>query len=88
MSKPHRTIPTYPIYVTAFEGGVLLSLLWKHRKKVPNVVKQLLLLDKRLKEEAGVKVKKLPGNKIMLKDKDGNVIIRERYPWDDYTLQE
>jgi len=78
----HKTLPKYPIYVTSFEGGTLLGILWKYRKKVPNVVKQLLLLQDRLRREAGVEIKELGGDVIMLKDKMGNVVIRKKYPWE------
>jgi len=74
----------YPIYVNAFESGVLTSVIWRSGEKetLKEVLKQLLDLYKKFREEAGVKVTELGNGLIMLRDKDGNVIIRTKYEWE------
>ncbi|GAI02025.1 unnamed protein product [marine sediment metagenome] len=39
-------------------------------------------LKKQVEEEAGVKKEVIPGGRLKITDRDGNVIIREPYPWE------
>ena len=77
-------LPKYPIYVNAFEAGVLTAVISRSDKKdaLKEVFNQLLQLHKKFREEAGVKVTDLGNNLIKLEDKFGNVIIREKYEWE------
>ena len=47
-----------------------------------SVYEQLVALKKQVEEEAGVTKEVLPGGMLKLSDKDGNVIIREPYPFE------
>jgi len=46
------------------------------------VWEQLIAFKKQVEEEAGVKKEVLPGGMLKITDKDGNVIIREPYPFE------
>jgi hypothetical protein len=76
--------PKYPIYVNALEAGVLTAVISMSDKKEPLrfVFDQLLELQKKFREEAGVKVTELANGLVKLEDKDGNVIIRNKYEWE------
>jgi len=39
-------------------------------------------MQKKFREEAGVKVTELANGLVKLEDKDGNVIIRNKYKWE------
>lgn len=73
----------YPINVNAFEGGVLLPTIWdsKNREALKDVFDQLLVLQKKMREEAGVKIEDR-GESIVMVDKDGTEIIRPKYEWE------
>ena len=75
----------YPIYVNAFEGGVLMSLIFDSDKRdvLRSVFKQLLDLYKKLREVAGVTETDLGNGYIMLRDKYGNAFIRQKYEWEE-----
>ena len=77
-------LPKYPIYVNAFEAGVLTAVIWNSDEKetLKSVFNQLLELGKKFREEAGVKATELANGMIKLEDKYGNVIIRKRYEWE------
>ena len=74
----------YPIYVNAFEAGVLTAVISTSDKKeeLKEVFRQLLNLHKKFREEAGVKETDLGDDLIRLEDKYGNVIIRKKYEWE------
>ena len=74
----------YPIYVNAFEAGILTAVISTSDKKeeLKEVFRQLLNLHKKFREEAGVKETDLGDNLIRLEDKYGNVIIRKKYEWE------
>ena len=74
------------IKVNAFEGGCLMGLIMqaedRTRPALDDVWKQLVALKKAAEEEAGVTKEVVPGGMIRIKDKDGNVIIRQPYPYE------
>ncbi|GAH42002.1 unnamed protein product, partial [marine sediment metagenome] len=65
----------YPINVNALEGGVLMATVWesKNRETLKAVFDQLLDLQKKMREEAGVKIEDY-GESITMVDKDGTTI--------------
>ena len=88
MSKPKKyassELPKYPIYVNAFEIGVLVSMIWRSQNKdaLENVFKQLMDLVDRFRKQAGVKVQYLGKGVVKMTDKSGNTVIREMYDWE------
>jgi len=76
----------YTIKFTSFELGILTALIMQSDEKTQQALKpvweQLIALKKRFEEEAGVKKEVLRGGRLKITDKDGNVIIREPYPWE------
>jgi len=74
----------YPIYVNAFEAGVLTAVISTSDKKeaLKEVFRQLIDLHRRFREEAGVKVTDLGGDLVKLEDRYGNIIIRRKYEWE------
>jgi len=86
MSEPKYPIygEKYPIYVDAFEAGVLTAVISTSDKKdaLKEVFRQLLDLHRKFREEADVKETDLGGGLIKLEDKYGNVIIRKKYEWE------
>lgn len=91
--KKHPPIPLrplrYPIHVNSFEGGLLQSVIWgSGYTELQPVFDQLLALQKRLREEAGVKETDLGNGMVGLKDMDGTKVMRQRYPWEkDSTIR-
>ena len=75
----------YPIYVNAFEAGLLTALIFNSDKKdfLKNVFNQLLDLSKKFREAAGVTVTDLGNGYVMLADRYGNAVIRQKYEWED-----
>lgn len=77
---------TQTLKVNAFEGGCLMGLIMQAedqaRLSLDDVWKQLVVLIKAAEEEAGVTKEILPGGMIRKQDKDGNVIIRQPYPYE------
>ena len=73
----------YPINVNAFESGVLMATVWesKNREALKAVFDQLLDLQKKMRDEAGVKIEDR-GEIIVMVDKDGTEIIRPKYEWE------
>jgi len=82
---PLDNLKKHPIYVNAFEGAVLMRLIFDSDKRdaLRGVFKQLLDLYKKLREEAGVTETDLGNGYIMLRDKDGTTIIRKKYEWEE-----
>lgn len=76
----------YLIKMNALEFGVLFGLIMlapdHSRKHLDNVWKQLVVLKKQAEEKAGVTKEIIPGGMIKSLDKDGNVIIRQPYPYE------
>lgn len=76
----------YTIKFNGYELGVLTSVILglddRARQLLKPVWEQLIALKKQLEEEAGVKKEVLPGGMLKITDTDGNVIIREPYPWE------
>lgn len=74
------------IHVNGFEGGVLMGLIMQAEDRpwqaLDGVWKQLVALKKAAEAEAGVTKEILPGGMIRCTDKQGNVIIREPYPYE------
>ena len=72
--------------INGFEGGVLMGLIMQAedqpRLALDNVWKQLVALKKKAEREAGVEKEMLPGGMIRIRDKDGNVITREPFPYE------
>ncbi len=76
----------YTIKLNGYEAGVLFGIIIqlddKNRQRLKSVYEQLVALKKQAEEEAGVTKEVLPGGILKLSDKDGNVIIREPYPFE------
>jgi len=76
----------YSIKLNSFELGVLTGVIMqldeKNQRALKPVSEQLIALKKQFEEEAGVKKEVLPGGVLRITDRDGNVIIREPYPWE------
>jgi len=76
----------FTLSVNAFEAGVLHGTLMQQeehqRPLLSRVEKQLVELKRQIEQEFGVKKEILPGGKLRITDRAGNVIIREPYPWE------
>jgi len=76
----------YTIKLNSFELGVLSGVIMQSDERTQTALKpvweQLIALKKQFEEEAGVKKEVLPGGKLKISDRDGNVIIREPFPWE------
>lgn len=76
----------YTIKLNAFECGVLMGVMMqpdeRKQQALKSVWKQLVAIKKQCEEEAGVRKEVLPGGMLKMTDKDGNVIIREPYPFE------
>lgn len=89
---PLDNLKKRPIYVNAFEAGILMGLILNSDKKdtLRDVFKQLLDLSKKFQEEAGVTVTDLGGTVtdlgngyVMFTDWYGNTFIRQKYEWEE-----
>lgn len=81
--------PKYPIHINAFEAGMLTSMIYDYCQKRPDkalylqgVFDQLRKLQEEFRKKAGSKIEDLGNNMIRITDGDGDVITRERYPWE------
>jgi len=76
----------YTIKLNSFECGVLMGVISqlddRQRQALKPVYEQLLALKKQIEEEEGVKKEVIPGGRLKITDRDGNVIIRAPYPWE------
>lgn len=76
----------YALSVNPFESGVLMGVIMKAeshiRDSLSGVYKQLLDMKKEIEQAEGVTKQVLPGGMLKISDADGNVIIREPYPWE------
>ena len=74
----------YTLTMNGFEAGVLFGMVMTadepRRRALDRVWKQLVDLKIAAEEEAGVQKEMLPGGKIRLTDRDGNVFVREPFP--------
>ncbi len=75
------------INLNAFESAYLLAFIYRAKndrdsKVLRNVLDQLQSIEWKIKEDAGVKVEKLPNGLVKLTDKYGNMIIRTPYEWE------
>lgn len=72
--------------VTPFQAGVLMGLIMQagdsSRRALDSVWEQLVEGKKRAEREAGVTKEMLPGGRLRITDKDGNVIVRQPYPYE------
>lgn len=71
-----------PVRMSSYELGFMTSLIADHRHKVPEVWKQLMNMLNKFREDGGVKMTELGNGIVQLKDKDGTIIIREKYEWE------
>jgi len=87
MKAVDRKMKKYPIYVNSFEAGLLTGIIGQLEpdKKGPlkQVFDQLLNLGKKFREESGVTVTGLGNDVVQLRDRDGKVIIRQKYDWEE-----
>ncbi len=76
----------YSIKLNSFESGVLMGVIMqlddKDQRALRGVWEQLVEFKKQAEEEAGVKKEVLPGGMLRITDRDGNVIIRQPYPFE------
>jgi len=75
----------FQISIKTFEVGVLLSILWDHpcRQQLMGIINQLRDIGEQIQRKAGVKIEKLPDGRLKLTDREGNVIIRPPYGWEE-----
>jgi len=77
---------TYMLRVNAFEAGLLMGVIMQDEELIKhtlaNVWKQLVEMKKEIEEAEGVKKEVLPGGMLRITDNDGNIIIRQPYPWE------
>ena len=75
------------IKVDGFQCGALMALVTmanpQTRQLLDSVWKQLVAGKKSAEEDAGVKKEILPGGMIRISDKDGNVTIRQPFPYEE-----
>lgn len=62
--------------------GLIMQALPQTQSLLDSVWKQLVAGKKSAEEDAGVKKEILPGGMIRISDKDGNVIIRQPFPYE------
>jgi len=76
----------YTIKFNALEGGVFNGLIMQSDDRsqllLKPVLDQLIDIKKQIELEAGVKKEAIPGGMLKITDRDGNVIIREPFPWE------
>ena len=76
----------FTIKVNAFEGGVLIGVIYqldnKKQQALKSVAKQLIALKEECEQESEVRKEVLPGGFLKITDRDGNTIIRPPYPWE------
>ncbi|MBA7551778.1 hypothetical protein ES705_44326 [subsurface metagenome] len=76
----------YTIKLNSLELGVLAGAIMQLDERKQQALKpvweQLIAFKKQFEQEAEVKKEILPGGMLKMTDKDGNVIIREPYPWE------
>lgn len=76
----------YIIKANIFELGVLTGVIMQlddaKRQALAEVWKQLMEFRSEIARRDGVTREVLPGGMLKLTDKDGNVIIREPYPFE------
>jgi len=76
----------YTIKLNSFECGVLTGVIMqlddRQQRALKDVWEQLITFKKQFEEESGVKKEIIPGGMLKITDKDGNVIIREPYPFE------
>ena len=76
----------YTLSISAFEMGVLMGAIAQAPPRVrdglPDLWQQLVALRKQMEKDYKVTREYLPGGMVKLTDCDGNVIIREPYPWE------
>ena len=79
-------LPVYTLKVNVFEMGVLMGVIMQEedriKRSLDGVWKQLVDYKREVEKADGVVKEMLPGGKIKLTDADGNVIIREPYPFE------
>lgn len=71
------------LLISARHAGAIMADITEARKKVPKIWKQLVTWWKMSEDEAGVVTTNLENNMIRLEDRNGNVIVRQRYEWED-----
>ena len=76
----------YTIKVNALQLGLLTGLIItaddSTQQLLKSVLDQILDLNKQFESDAGVKKEIIPGGVLKITDRDGNVEIREPYPWE------
>lgn len=83
----HNMERNLKINLNPFESAYLLTFIYRTKNDrdtniLKNVIEQLQQIGWKIKEEAGVKVEKLPNGYVKLTDKDGNIVIRKPYEWE------
>ena len=77
---------TQTLKIKALEGGILIGLIMqaedRSRLALDDIWRQLVALKKQAEEEAGVTKEILPGGMIRIRDRDGNVITRQPFPYE------
>jgi hypothetical protein len=71
------------VFLNSFEAGYLLSLIARRRDKhLRRVFEQLVKACESVRRDAGVEIIDLGGDIVKMMDKDGNIIVREKYDWE------
>ncbi|GAJ01745.1 unnamed protein product [marine sediment metagenome] len=70
----------------SLQCGILMALIMQALPQTQSLLhsvwKQLVAIKKSAEEDAGVKKEMLPGGMIRISDKDGDVIIRQPFPYE------
>lgn len=82
MSKSKSEVKRFPIYLNAYEVGLLQGIIWPStkKKKLMKVFEQLLTCRNQIWKEENVKVTDM-GKKLRI-EVNGIVIIRPKWPWE------
>ncbi|GAI26337.1 unnamed protein product [marine sediment metagenome] len=81
MNGRDYTIKLNP-YELGLLHGIIMQLDDRNKQALKGVWQQLVKLKRQFEQEAGVKKEVLPGGMLRITDKDGNVIIRQPYPFE------
>ena len=71
------------VMMNSFEQGFLMSLIANNKQKeIEPLLKQLVNMMNKFREDAGVKITELGNDIIQLKDDFGTTIVRKKYEWE------
>ena len=82
-----QQLGTYNLKINSFQAGFLLSHLWydldaQQKRAMNSVLRQLIDLQKQIRDAAGVTTEKLPDGTLKMTSADGVVLVRPPYEWE------